>query len=188
MLCQGAVFRTAEPDSTHFGVAQVRRLLGALPLRIVHVVFAPSAPRPILLGLVRLENRGPRLLRIQYSELWGVEGSDYRSASGACSYETAEGTRALADASFVVRARPPGSPPRKGLALELGFVLPPDSRRHLCFAYAAPKRGEGPELMVRAWRGEAAAELERSVASWLERLKTEPDPIAAYRRRFMGTS
>ena len=188
MLCQGAVFRTAEPDSTHFGVAQVRRLLLALPLRIVHVVFAPAAPRPILLGLVRLENRGARPLGIQYSELWGVQGSDYRTGPGACSCETAEGTRALADASSVVRARPPGSAPRKGLALDLRFVLPPDSRRHLCFAYAAPEPGEGPELMVRAWRGEAAGELERSVASWLERLRKEPDPIAAYRRSFMGAT
>ncbi len=184
MLCQGAVFRTADPDTTRFGVAQARRLLVALPLRIAHVVFAPAAPRPILLGLVRLENRGARPLRLEYSELWSVEGSDYRTAPGACSCETDSGTRALADASAAVRARPPDSAPRKGLALDLRFVLPADSRRHLCFAYAAPEPGEGPELLVRAWRGDAARELERSVASWLERVKNEPDPIAAYRSRF----
>ncbi len=158
----------------------------ALPLRIVHVVFAPAAPRPILLGLVRLENRGARPLRLQYSEVWGVEGSDYRTGPGACSCETSEGTRALADASSAVRARPPDSAPRRGLALDLPLVLPPDSRRPLCFAYAAPEPGEGPELLVRAWRGEAAGELERSVAGWLERLETESDPIAAYRSCFMA--
>ncbi len=180
------MFRTADPDSTRFGVAQVRRLLVALPLRVAHVVFAPAAPRPLLLGLVRLENRGARPLSLHYSELWGVEGSDYRTAPGACSCETSGGTRALADAGSVVRGRPPASAPRAGLALDLRLVLPPDSRRHLCFAYAAPEPGEGPELLVRAWRGDVAGELERSVASWLERLSTELDAVAAYRGRFMA--
>jgi len=184
LLCEGGVFRTAEPDATCFGVAQVRRLLVAPPLCVVHVVFAPLAPRPLLLGLVRLENRGARALGLRYSELWGVEGSDYRSASGACSRETAQGTRALADAGSAVRACPPQTAPRLGLALDLRLVLPPDSRRQLYFAYVAPEPGEGPELLVRAWRGDAASELEHSVASWLEEFRTEPDSIAAYRRRF----
>ncbi len=43
-------------------------------------------------------------------------------------------------------------------------------------------------MCVRSGRAqvEAAVELERSVAGWLERLRKEPDPIAAYRRCFMG--
>ncbi len=183
VLCEGAVLRTSAPDAVHTGIAQVRRLIRADPLHIVHVVFAPDVPRPLLLGLVRLENRDRRPLKLEYSELWGVEGSDYLTGPGACSCQTSQGTRALGDASSGVRARAPESPPRLGLSLELPLVLPPGARRELSFAYAAPAPGEGPELLVRAWRGEIAAELERGVARWLERLRDEAEPVLAYRNR-----
>ncbi len=63
-LCAGCVLRTSEPERVEFGLAQVRRLLVSPSLRALHVVFAPSVPRPLLLGLVRLENTSAEALGV----------------------------------------------------------------------------------------------------------------------------
>jgi len=162
-LFRGNVVRMAEPDETVFGLAQVRRVIRHLPLHLVHVVFAPITPRPLLLGLVRVYNISDDPERIDYSELWGVQGTDHHAAVGASVCETDQGERVLADASSVVRANPPDRPGNKGLALDLHVVVPPRSHRQFCFAYAAPEPGDTAALLVRAWRGGVPAELERTV-------------------------
>lgn len=175
------MLRTADPLHTRFGLAQVRRELAAGALRALHLVFAPDAERPLLLGLARLENRGDAPLALEYSETWEVEGDEYRAAAGACERRTADGTRALAEVSLAVRARAPEPPPRSGLALEVRLLLPPRSRRELHFAYAAPGPDDPPAALVRAWRGRVPGELERSAKVWSERVAGSADPVAAYR-------
>jgi hypothetical protein len=184
VLCEGLVLRTAEPLLTQFGVAQVRRLLGEGSLRLAHVVFAPLAHAPILLGLVRLWNAGPGPLLVDYSETWDVDGGEYRAAEAACERRGASGTRALADAAAAPRARPPKQAPSRGLALDVRLFLEPGARRHLAFAYVAPESDVDAALLVRAWRGEVARELPRTVARWLEQLGSPARPIDAYRARY----
>jgi hypothetical protein len=177
----GRVLRTSEPDGVEYGVAQVRRMLESSALRVLHVVFAPYAARPILLGLVRLHNRSAEPLLVHYSELWEVDGAA-RAAEAACVCATDAGERVLADVSIAPRARAPEPLPERGLALDARLVLPPRERRELCFAYAAPETGDPTHLLVRAWRGDVAEELEHTVQSWLEHLGE--NPLAAYRRLF----
>ena len=170
VLCAGEVLRTAEPDEVAFGVAQVRRLLVSPTLRVLHVVFAPTAPRPLLLGLVRVENRGATAERVDYSEVWDVGSGTWRSHSGACERRSGERTFALADAGLAVRAVPPEPPPRAGLWLDLRLGLPPGARRELCFAYVEASSDDDAPALVRAWRGDVPAELVRSVESWRSRV------------------
>jgi hypothetical protein len=181
VICRGQVLRTSDPRRTRFGLAQVRRELAAGALRVLHLVFAPDAARPILLGLVRLENGGDEPLALDYTETWEVEGGDYRAAAGACERHTPDGARALAEVSLAVRARPPEPAPRAGLALELRLLLPPRARRELHFAYAAPGPGDPPAELVRAWRGRVLAELERTAAIWSGRVAGASAPVQAYR-------
>jgi len=181
IVCRGQLLRTANPRRTRFGFAQVRRDLVAGAFSALHLVFAPDVQRPLLLGLVRLENAGDEPLALEYTEAWEVSGSDYRAAEGACERRTADGARALSDVSFAVRARPRDPAPLAGLALELRLLLPPRSRRELHFAYAAPPPEESPQGLIRAWRGEVPRELTRSTARWLDRFRGSRDPLEAYR-------
>lgn len=184
LLCRGAVLRTAEPEATRFGVAQVRRYLRGPGLRVSHVVFAPAAPRPLLLGLARIANDGREPVLVEYTELWNVAGKPVRVSPGACVRRTPGGERALADIALAVRSAVPDPPPELGLCLELRLVVPPGGRRELGFAYAAPPAGESPAALVRAWRGEAVRELGRTVTHWLRRLGVQaddPKAVAAYR-------
>jgi hypothetical protein len=181
LLCRGRLLRTSDPSRTRFGLAQVRRELAHGDLHAVHVVFAPDAGRPLLLGLARLHNAGDAPLALEYTETWAVSGSDHRAAAGACELRTAEGVCALADVSLAVRAFPLDPPPDEGLALALRLLLPPHSVRELYFAYAAPGPGDPPAALVRAWRGRVPDELVRSVRAWHERLGGVADPLAAYR-------
>lgn len=144
------------------------------------MVFAPAAPRPLLLGLVRLANDAAEPVELSYTELWGVPGSRVRQEAGACICDTEAGERALADASLAVRGRVPDPLPRAGLALELRLPLPPRSVRELAFAYAAPPAGESPGLLVRAWRGDVRHELRRVARAWLARAPG-PNSLAVYR-------
>jgi hypothetical protein len=183
LTCNGRVLRTSQPLRTRFGLAQVRRELEAGALRAVHVVFAPDAARPILLGLVRLHNASDEPLVVDHVETWEADGSDFRALPGACERRTPDGVRALADVSLVVRARAPESAPRAGLALEARVLLPPRSTRELHFAYAAPGPDDFPEALVRSFRGQVPGELARSVRAWRERLGETASPIEAYRLR-----
>jgi hypothetical protein len=183
VLFNGCVLRTAEPDVTSFGVAQVRRFLSGGYLQVVHLVFAPVTPRPVLLSVVRLKNLGVGPVQVNYTEFWDVRGDDYRAASGACSCQSVEGLRVLGDVALAVRGNAPEASTHSGLALDLQIVLPPDSRRHLCFAYATPEPGEDAALLVRTWRGEALAELERTVTDFVGHVKSGTDAISAYRTR-----
>lgn len=148
---------------------------------MVHLVFAPFRSRPLLLGLARIENQSERLLSVRYTELWDVRGEDIHEAEGACVCQTAAGPRALADASAAIRGRAPQPLPRVGLALDMTFALPAGARRQLAFAYAAPQPGDNPAALVRAWRGDVAAELQRTVKAWLARTDRGEDPLEAYR-------
>jgi hypothetical protein len=181
VLCEGAAHRTAEPTEVSFGLAQVRRVIEAGDLRVVHVVFAPLEPRPILLGLVRLANGTDQALGVEYVELWDVEGGGYRASPGACERRTPQGLCVLADAGAALRAEPPDEPPSRGLALELILVLPPRSARTLEFAYAAPGPEDRAELLVRAWRGRVANELTDVVRSWTAHLGCGPEAVYAFR-------
>jgi hypothetical protein len=183
LVCAGQVLRTADPLRTRFGLAQVRRELALGALRALHLIFAPDASRPLLLGIAQLRNAGDSPLVLAYTETWEVEGGDYRAAEGACERLTPDGALALAEVSLAVRARAPEPPPRTGLALQLKLLLPPRSRRELHFAYAAPGLGDSPANLVRAWRGRVAEELARSVRLWQQRIGDAPSPIEAYRAR-----
>jgi hypothetical protein len=184
LICDDAVLRTAHAQHTAFGLGQVRRALSGGRLRALHVVFAPWTARPVLFGLARLRNDGSGPLGLDYTETWDVTGSEYRAGVGACERRTADGVRALAEVSAVVRAAPLEPPPRAGLVLSVRLVLPPHSTRELCFAYAAPSADEDAAELVRAWRGDVAAELGRSAARWARELAQEASPVAAYRARF----
>ncbi len=140
---------------------QARRSLHTRHVRTTHVVFAPRSPRPLLLGLARLENSSEELIWVDYTETWDVPAGTYRAALGACERRTPDTIWALADASAVLRANPPDPPPRVGLALDLRLALPASSRRELCFAYVRCTPPEEPANLVRAWRGDVAKELER---------------------------
>lgn len=176
------MLRTAEARAWSCGLAQVRRLLEADVLRVVHVVFAPAVPRSLLLGLARLYNSGAEPLVVEYTELWEVGAGAYRGTAGACEREAGSGRVALADLSSAVRARAPREPPRRGLALDVTLAVPGGEARQLAFGYVAPEPDADPSLLVRAFRGEVRAELERTAAHWLERLAGVADPVAAYRR------
>ncbi len=180
---QGVVLRTARPAATELGLAQVRRAAVWRGLAVLHVIFAPVLPRPLLLSCVRLHNRTGEALALDYTELWEIRGEQVSMAEGACSCLTPRGERALADVSAGIRARAPEPLPGTGLALELRMVLPPDATRELSFAYAAPEPGESAAALVRAWRGDAARELERTVRDWMRELAGEADPLAEYRLR-----
>lgn len=144
------------------------------------MVFAPAAPRPVLLGLVRLANDGGEPIELTWTELWDIPGQRVRHEPGACSCDTEEGERALADASLAIRGRAPDPLPKSGLALELRLALPPRSVRELAFAYAAPSRDEPAGGLVSAWRGDVKDELGRVARTWLER-DPGPNSVAAYR-------
>jgi hypothetical protein len=182
VICDGRVVRTAAPEQIRFGLAQVRRLCLGGPLRLLHVLFAPVRQRPLLLGLVRLQNGSDRLLGIDYSELWDVPSGTYRACVGACERQSADGIRALADAGSVLRARVPNAPAKRGLALDVALVLPPRSFRELHFAYAAPESGHTAAELVRGWRGDVAREIVRVSGIWQERVGRGPGAVAAYRR------
>jgi hypothetical protein len=171
--CEGVVLSTRESLATLFGVAQVRRALRTPSLSLLHVVFAPASARALLLGLVRIENRSDEPLALEYTEMWDVAAGEYRVAQAACERRFSGHVFALAEASAVTRARAPEAAPSRGLALDVSLAVPARSRRHLSFAYVALPDDEDAGEVVRAWRGGAAAELERvgsSVAS-----------VAAYR-------
>ncbi len=145
----------------------MRRALAARGLRALHVIFAPASPRALLLGFVRLENRGEEPFALEYTETWDVPAGEYRAAPGACERRFGGHVFALADASTASSAHPMEPPPARGLALELQIGLPARSRRHLAFAYVALPEDEDPGALVRAWRGAVAAELDRIGASGL---------------------
>jgi hypothetical protein len=175
--CDGAVLATRDPDTTLFGVGQVRRTLEARGLRVTHVVFAPAAQRPILLGLAQIESLSDELLAVEYSELWDVPRGEYRVAPTACERRFGGHVFALAEASDVTRSRAPEHEPARGLALDVTLALPPRARRNLSFAYVAVPDEEDPGGLVRAWRGLVPEELERvgvsapSVAAYRERAR-----------------
>ena len=177
---EGSVLSTREPQATLFGVAQVRRVLRAASLSLLHVVFAPASARALLLGLVRLENRGDEPLAVEYTEMWDVSLGEYRVAHAACERRFGGHVFALAEASSVTRAHAPDAAPVRGLALDLTVAVPPRARRHLEFAYVALPEEEDAGEVVRAWRGAAAAELERIGGS--------AQSVAAYRElgRYSG--
>lgn len=147
---------------------------------MAHVLFAPRPPRPLLLGLVWVQNRTGDPLLLRYTETWDLPGT-YRSSVGACERQGRDGVRVLAEVGAAVRARSPECPGDRGLALDLRMILPPSERRALGFAYAAPGPDDEPVGLVRAWRGQVAAELERTVAAWAAELGAVQDPVAAYR-------
>ncbi len=181
LICHGSLLRTAAPDSTACGIAQVRRYLERGTLRVLHLVFAPEAARPLLLGLVRLENRGEELLPVEYTEIWDVAGEAYASAPGGAERRDVDGLRVLADLGVGVRSRVPETVAPRGLALELTLVLPPRSRRDLCFGYARGDPDEERVPALRALRGEVRPLLADTVRGWMKRLPETPDPVAAYR-------
>jgi len=155
------VIGTREADATLFGVAQARRALATSSVSLLHVVFAPASARAVLLGLTRIENRTGEPLALEYTELWDVPAGDYRVAPAACERRFGGHVFALAEASVVTRARAPEAAPSRGLALDVALAVPPRARRHLAFAYVAVPDEEEAGEVVRAWRGEAAAELAR---------------------------
>lgn len=165
---EGSVLSTSTPDSTHYGVAQVRRALATNALRVLHVVFAPAAKRALLLAWVRLENRGTEPLAIEYTETWDVPAGDWTTAQAACERRFGGHVFALADCAMVVRAEPPAQTPTRGLALDLQFAVPAGARRHLAFAYVAVPEEEDPGALVRAFRGEVGASLEAIGRSGLD--------------------
>jgi hypothetical protein len=187
--CAGEIVTTCPRAVAHvlveYGVAQVRRRVATRTLALLHVVFAPSRPRPLLLGIARLRNLTREPLLVNYSELWAVEAAPARGAEGACVATVIDGECALADASAVIRARPPEPLPESGLALDVRIVLPPGAVRQLTFAYVAAEIGTAPAALVRAWRGDVLGELARTVAAWE---KAAPDdPIATYRARYAAS-
>lgn len=163
------------------GLAQLRRYCQLDLLDLVHVVFAPVEPRPLLLGLVRLRNRSSEPLLLTHTELWEVSEGSFGAAEGACERTGPSGVRALADVGSVVRARVPEPAPTRGLALDTPLVLPPDSIRELHFAYAAPPSGEPAAPLVRAWRGDVATELVRTVRFWSAQVGAGTDGVRAFR-------
>lgn len=170
---EGEVLSTSRASSTQYGVAQARRALEIGALRALHVVFAPVEPRALLLGWVRLENRGSELLALEYTETWDLPAGDYATAPAACERRFGGHLFALADAGMVARAEPPLQPPARGLALDLRIALPAGARRHLAFAYVAVPEEEDSGALVRAFRGDVGASLERIGRSGLD--------VAAYR-------
>ena len=121
---------------------------------MLHVVFAPPVPRALLLGWVRLENRGAEPLALEYTETWDVPAGVYSTAPAACERRFGGHVFALADCAIVARADPPAQPPARGLALDLRLALPPGARRHLAFAYVAVPEEEDPgALRARVPRG-----------------------------------
>jgi hypothetical protein len=160
VLCEAEVIKLGP---VRFGPGQARRSLVSEVLRGTHVVFAPVGERPLLLGLVRLENTSPEPICADYTETWDVRDGVYRAAPGACERRGRDAICALADASAVVAAVPPEPAPRVGLALDLRIPLPPGARRELSFAYVRCEHPEEPASLVRAWRGDVAAELKRNV-------------------------
>ncbi len=173
MRAEGSVLSTSAASSTQYGVAQVRRALEIGALRALHVVFAPAESRALLLGWVRLENRGSEPLALEYTETWDLPSGVYSTAPGACERRFGGHVFALADASIVARAEPPAQPPARGLALDLRLALPSGARRHHAFAYVAVQDAEDPGALVRAFRGDVRAGLERIGRSGLD--------VAAYR-------
>jgi len=179
--CEGRLLRTSAPDSVHAGLAQVRRGLVSRELAVLHVVFAPMRPRPVLLGLVQLANRTAQPIRLRYSELWDLRGRDPRAEDGACVCWIGEREHALADAGLVIRSRAPEPLPEVGLALDVELVLPPEARRRLVFAYVAAEPDDRAAALVRAWRGDVQDELTRTVASWLARAGGPAGALELYR-------
>ena len=181
--CGSELLRTSQPDRTEVGVAQVRRTLHSQRFSVEHLIFAPLEPRPVLLALARIDNHSSEPCVLDYTELWGVSGSDVQAAPGACVCTTPGGERALADASLVSRAEAPDPLPQAGLALQLRLVVPAEQSRELAFAYAAPEPNQSAGALVQGWRGDARAALERVVAHWLERVGgPEEEAVARYRK------
>ena len=105
----------------------------------------------------------------------------YRTVPGGCERDDGPARLALADLSAVIRARAPRQPRGRGLALDVTLAIPGGETRQLTFGYVAPGPDSDPGLLARAFRGEVAAELERTTALWLRRLDAVADPVAAYR-------
>ena len=141
------------------------------------MIFAPTAARPLLLGLVRVRNGSNELVRVDYTELWDLSGERVPSGAGAATCRLPAGKRALADAGTAIRARLPKRRLEHGLALELVLPLPPRATRELWFCYAAPGPDESAATLVRAWRGQVAGELARCWRAYPH----EPNSVAAYR-------
>jgi hypothetical protein len=78
---------------------------------------------------------------------------------------TAPSQRTSASIRPPANTTPPA--PARGLGLELALALPAGARRHLAFAYVALADDEDAGGLVRSWRGEVAAELDRIGASGL---------------------
>jgi hypothetical protein len=183
VTCEGSLLRTSAPQSVHAGLGQLRRGLVSRQLAVLHVVFAPVRPRPVLLGLVQLANRTPQPIRVRYSELWDLRGRDVRAEEGACVSWVGDREHALADAGLVIRAQPPKPLPEVGLALDVELVLPPEARRKLVFAYAAAEPGVMAAALVQGWRGDVQDELARSTASWLARAGGASGALDVYREQ-----
>ena len=159
---EGAVLSTRTAEATLFGVGQVRRLLRTPALEVLHVVFAPTAPRPVLLALVRIQNRTREPLALEYTETWDVPAGEYRVAPAACERRFGGHVLALAEASAASRAVAPEVEPKRGLALDVTIAVPAGARRHLAWAYAAVAEEDDAGELVRAWRGEVDDELLRA--------------------------
>lgn len=180
------MLRTSRPARIRYGLAQVRRYLESDWLEAVHVLFAPAVQRPLLLALVRLRNKSPELVQLDYTELWELPTLEGRAELGACVCKLPEGERALAEVSSALRARAP-RPLASGLALALRVPVPPGERRELSFAYVAPSGAEPAAPLVRAWRGDVRAELLRTAQAWQQTLGPPgPGAVAGYRTRSSG--
>jgi len=185
ILWDGAILRTRDlpASESRCGLAQVRRVLSEGSLRVAHVVFAPEATRPLLLGIARVQNAADEPIVLDYTEMWEVGTGSYRVGPGGAERDAPGGTRALVDVGYVVRARPPEKPPAEGLALDVTLAVPPRATRTLEFAYALPAPDEAPASIVRAWRGDVTREIARTVQVWAQRLTRTGDPVAAYRQQ-----
>jgi hypothetical protein len=182
LLCGPEVLRTSEPAGTWCGLAQVRRLLAGVKVRVLHVVFAPQVPRPLLLALVRIANESREPHVVDYTEMWQIGSGEYATGPGAAELSTPAGRRALAEVSSAIRAHAPEAEPAGGLALDLRIPIPAGAVRELAFAYAAPGPEEDPGAVVRAFRGRVREELLLVTRHWL-RSVDPTDPVADYRRR-----
>jgi len=143
-------------------VGQVRRLLRTPLLELLHVVFAPTTPRPALLALVRIQSLSAEPLALEYTETWDVPAGEYRVAHAACERRFGGHVLALAEASAATRAKAPETAPTRGLALDVTLAVPSRARRHLAWAYVAVAEEDDAGELVRAWRGEVADELRRA--------------------------
>ncbi len=95
---------------------------------------------------------------------------------GSASFDSLQYHVFCAEAFFSIRLQRTPSVEHSSVWLHDGAT------RELSFAYVASEPGEDPAVLVRAWRGDVANELERTVASWLAGVGNGSSAIESYRR------